>query len=149
MAPQLPDECVADPDLCAALVFWARGRDPILRRYAVGSLARSLTSSAANYGKVKSTGGLMALAGSLTVEDGQTQCYAAAAIGALCCCAVLCLHASIRSKPSCACRSISRTVAFSGRREAMSPECNWLLCREGGSQWRPDLQRPDHSLSAG
>lgn len=67
---------------CPGLVYWARGRDPILKRYAVGSLARALTASSQAYERVKGCGGLSALTHSCSCPDGQTQCYAAGAIGA-------------------------------------------------------------------
>ena len=52
-----------------------------MRRYAVGALSRSLASSAADYNRVKSTGGLAALSHCLQTPDGQTQCYASGAVG--------------------------------------------------------------------
>ena len=67
--------------MCAALVGWARGRDPVLGRYAVGSLSRCMAASAASYERVKTTGGVAALVAALRLQDGQPQCYAAGAIG--------------------------------------------------------------------
>ena len=65
----------------------------MLRRYAVGALSRCLAGSRQGYSRVHGAGGLAALVGALDGSaDGQTQCYAAGALGwhgPACTCSVL------------------------------------------------------------
>ena len=65
------------------MVRWSRSNDPILTRYGVGSLARIAAAGQDGALTVAKCGGLQALVEALGGTDGQTQCYAAKAVGAL------------------------------------------------------------------
>ena len=130
---------------CAGLVYWARGRDPILKRYAVGSLARALTASSQDYERVKGTGGLSALAHSCSCPDGQTQCYAAGAIGAHS--AESCMHKSSLNVHHAA-LEFGRGVSMGGAGDPSCPMAHRRGAKGGRNTETWTRQDPGHPAEA-
>ena len=73
------------------MAAWAASNDPVLTRYAVGALARLVTADGPAAAEVAEASGLRALRALTTAlgsADGQTQCYAAKAVGKRHCCSL-------------------------------------------------------------
>ncbi len=110
----------------AGIAYWAsNSKDPILQRWGVGALARTVAAGGAAQAAALEAGGVSALVGALNCIDPQAQCFASAAIGAgevLLHCRTLrswALRSFFARHPrSKACGADARHLAWAGRAEA-------------------------------
>lgn len=73
-----------NPQAMKGIVHWAgNSKDPVLLRWGVGALGRSIVAGGESQSTVVAAGGLAALLSALNCSDPQAQCFASAAVGAL------------------------------------------------------------------